>query len=93
MKLPVDYNEMHFTEIRKVREEYIKRQGGLCCYCNMSLYGPADKDILKKKITKRRFPSNFFKWPIHLHHNHDTGMTIGAVHNYCNAVSFEYDGV
>ncbi len=93
MKLPVNYNKLHFSERRKVREEYIKIQKGLCCYCNKPLDGDADWNVLNKKITKSIFPENFFKWPVHLHHNHNTGMTIGAVHNYCNAVSFEYDGV
>jgi hypothetical protein len=36
------------------------------------------------------FPKNFLKWPVHLHHSHDTGMTIGAVHSYCNAVLWQY---
>ena len=28
--------------------------------------------------------------PIHLHHDHDTDLTIGAVHAYCNAILWEY---
>ena len=38
------------------------------------------------------FPQNFLQYPIHLQHNHDTGMTEGAVHNYCNAVMWQYEG-
>ena len=30
--------------------------------------------------------------PIHLQHSHNTGVTEGAVHNYCNAVMWQYDG-
>lgn len=92
MKLPVNYNEMHYTERRVVREEYIKLQNGLCCYCHAPLDGPPAKEIKEKRVNKRLFPENFFKWPVHLHHSHDTGLTIGAVHCHCNAVAWEYDG-
>lgn len=34
---------------------------------------------------------NFLQHPIHLQHNHTTGMTEGAVHNYCNAVMWQYE--
>ncbi len=92
MKLPVNYNEIHFTERRVVREEYIKRQEGKCCHCQALLSGKADNDVLSLSVNRRLFPKGFFKWPVHLHHNHDTGMTIGAVHNYCNAVLWQYHG-
>jgi len=29
---------------------------------------------------------------MHLHHNHETDMTEGAVHAYCNAVLWQYEG-
>ena len=92
MCLPINYNNLHYTDRRKVREEYVRRQNGLCYYCKSPLTGPASGDVLKKHITKRIFPENFFTWPVHLHHHHGTGMTIGAVHNYCNAVLWEHDG-
>jgi len=43
-------------------------------------------------IKKSLFPRGFFGYPIHLHHSHDTGMTIGAVHAHCNAVLWQYEG-
>lgn len=87
MILPVNYNEIHYTERRAVREEYIKLQDGKCYLCGESL----EKEPKKaKRITKHLYPPNFFKYPVHLHHHHDTGMTIGAVHCYCNAVLWEY---
>lgn len=92
MELPVNYNDLHWTSRRNVREEYIKRQNGLCCYCNNPLDGDPKKEIHDLPINEHLFPDNFFKWPIHLHHNHETGMTIGAIHCYCNAVSWQYDG-
>lgn len=32
------------------------------------------------------------RYPVHLQHNHDTGMTEGAVHARCNAVMWQYLG-
>ncbi len=28
--------------------------------------------------------SKMQRWPTHLHHDHDTGLTIGAAHGACN---------
>ena len=92
MNLPVNYNELSVRERRTVREEYVRLQNGLCVYCGELLSGSPRKDIAKKEITEELFPPSMFKYPVHLHHNHETGMTIGAVHCYCNAVAWEYDG-
>ena len=92
MKLPVNYNELHYTERSKVREEYAKLQAGLCHYCGAPLNGPPKDKVALKKVTKSLFPKGFFKWPVHLHHDHVTGMTQGAVHSHCNAVLWEYEG-
>lgn len=91
MKLPVNYNLLHFTERKKVRESYVKIQNGLCHYCGNPLNGKASEDVMAKRIKTDLFPDSFFKWPVHLHHSHVTGMTIGAVHCYCNAVLWQYE--
>ena len=90
MKLPVNYKKTHYTKRKAVREEYIKQQYNLCYYCKSSLSNKPPASILNKPVNKRLFPENFFKWPVHLHHSHNTGMTIGAVHSYCNAVLWQY---
>ena len=92
MKLPVNYTNLHWTERKVVREQYIKEQKGLCLYCNCSLNKEVPKNIMDKKINWDFFPDNFLKYPIHLQHNHNTGMTEGAVHSYCNAVMWQYEG-
>lgn len=89
MILPVNYNELHHTERRAVREEYIKLQNGNCYLCGESLEKEPQKT---KRITKHLYPPNFFNNPVHLHHCHSSGMTIGAVHCYCNAVLWEHYG-
>ena len=92
IKLPADYIKLEWHERRAIREQYIKKQKGLCIYCNGELNKEAPKKILNKKINWSLFPDNFLKYPIHLHHNHNTNMTEGAVHNYCNAVMWQYEG-
>lgn len=92
MNLPVNYNELHYKKRRLVREEYIKRQDGLCYHCYRPLTGKANIEVLTMNINEELFPPNFFKYPVHLHHDHNTGMTIGAVHAYCNAVLWQYYG-
>jgi hypothetical protein len=92
MDLPVNYHETHYTLRRTVRKEYIRLQEGKCCHCGKSLTGfPSDK-VMKKSVNKKLFPKGFFDYPVHLHHNHNTGMTIGAVHCLCNAVLWQYHG-
>jgi len=92
MKLPVLYDEIPPKERWKVREEYIKVQDGLCQHCKNPLVGLASTEVMSKKINLNLFPEAFLDHPIHLHHCHKTGLTIGAVHARCNAVLFQYYG-
>ena len=92
MDLPVNYEKLTWQERRSVREEYIRRQKGKCHHCGAPLNGPATQEMRSRWVRKSAFPPNFFKYPVHLHHSHDTGMTIGAVHNQCNAVLWQYHG-
>lgn len=92
MNLPVNYNELSPQQRRDVRNQYVEEQNGLCKHCFAPLDGDPPPAILRKWVNKRLFPPNFFKYPVHLHHNHDTGMTIGAVHCYCNAVLWQHYG-
>ncbi len=93
MDLPINYSKAHWAVRKQAREQYIHEQEGDCYHCKSSLNLAPPKEITDKPIDKSLFPKQFFKWPIHLHHCHDTGMTIGAVHNYCNAVLWQHHGV
>lgn len=92
MDLPCDYNKLDWRERRDVRNCYIEIQGGKCAHCGEDLSGLARIDVAMKKINTRLFPKTFWQYPTHLHHDHKTGMTIGAVHNQCNAVLWQYHG-
>lgn len=89
--LPCIYSALNTRLKRYVREQYIKKQNNKCYYCGCSLDNPPPKEILEKKVTTSLFPKEFFNYPVHLHHNHETDMTIGVVHAYCNAVLWEYE--
>lgn len=92
MELPVKYHKISGYQRRKVREQYVRIQEGKCYHCGAPLEGPPTEDITSRWIYKKLFPPNFFDYPVHLHHNHDTDLTIGAVHCECNAVLWQYYG-
>jgi len=89
-ELPVDYTKLTSYKRRQVSEQYVEEQNGNCMFCKESLSENPPKEITNKSINLRLFPPGFLKNPIHLQHNHDTGMTEGAVHAYCNAVLWQY---
>jgi hypothetical protein len=90
--LPVNYNELQRNEKRAVRLQYIKEQSNLCAHCEMALHEMPDYEVEMSDIDWSLFPRNFQEHPIHLHHDHKTGMTIGAVHMKCNAWLWQYKG-
>jgi hypothetical protein len=92
MKLPINYNDANQVTRKKAREQYVEDQGKNCYHCRCSLEKKAPKKITDKKINWHLFPPFFLRYPIHLHHDHKTEMTIGAVHAYCNAVLWQYYG-
>ena len=92
MKLPQDYTKLTSKQRRLVREEYVKQQNDNCMYCGNSLDYDPPEWISVRAIDWSLFPPNFLKYSIHLQHNHETGMTEGAVHAYCNAVMWQYNG-
>jgi hypothetical protein len=90
--LPINYTKLSPEQRREVRLQYIEKQNGVCMYCKGSLSRQPPKEIINKSINWKLFPENFLKYPIHLQHDHNTDMTEGAVHSYCNAVMWQYDG-
>lgn len=87
--IPSRYSEISQSQRRRVREKYIELQGGKCYYCKKPL-DQTPKD--NRNICWSKFPEGFLNHPIHLHHNHRTDLTLGAVHAYCNAVLWQYHG-
>lgn len=90
--LPADYRALSPQQRRQVREAYVAQQDGKCDYCGEPLTGDVRADLARRSINRRLFPKGFFDHPVHLHHSHDTGLTIGAVHAVCNAILWQYEG-
>jgi len=92
LKLPIHYEHLTPSMKRQVRNAYVEQQGGDCYYCKSSLTSPPPAEVTDLYVDRSYFPKSFFKYPVHLHHSHETGLTIGTVHNYCNAVLWQYHG-
>jgi len=90
MDLPINYKEAHWTVRKQAREQYILEQNGLCAHCGTKLTENPSKEVQALSIDKKLFPAGMFDYPIHLHHDHNTNMTIGAIHAKCNAVLWQY---
>jgi hypothetical protein len=84
MNLPVVYSALNPSERIKQRNK--------CFYCSGDLSKPAPKLVTDRKVDWSLFPKDFLKYPLHLQHDHETGLTEGVVHNYCNAVMWQYEG-
>ena len=89
---PLNYNMLTPTKRATVREQYIAEQDGKCFYCVNGLDEESSKVVRDFDVDPSLFPPGFLNHPIHLQHNHETGMTEGAVHAYCNAVLCQYHG-
>ncbi len=92
LTLPINYDSAGNIKRKKAREQYVKEQKGKCWYCSNQLDGDPTKPVMTSSINHSLFPKGFFNNPVHLHHNHKTGMTIGAVHARCNAYLWQYHG-
>jgi len=88
MNLPVLYHCLSRAQRREVRERYVSLQRDLCWYCKKPLETEPEKT---KVINLNLFPKGFMNYPVHLQHDHISGLTEGAVHAYCNAVLWQYE--
>lgn len=91
IKLPVHHGTLSIPMKRQVREQYVENQKGKCWYCRGSLGSEPPVRFTTLYIDEALFPRGFFDHPVHLHHDHDTGFTLGAVHAWCNAILWQYD--
>lgn len=90
--LPTHYPSLSREEVAIVRARYAKAQNHLCYACDEPLTGPASELAREHRINWALFPVGFEDYPVHLHHDHHTGMTLGAVHALCNAVLWQFFG-
>jgi hypothetical protein len=91
-KLPANYEELSRAERREVRNAYVEKQNGLCYWCECPLDLKPPPEITNIELNMSLFPPNMLDYPVHLQHCHETGMTEGAVHAYCNCVMWQHHG-
>ncbi len=94
-RIPAPYSKLGASRRRAVRERYVEIQEGKCFYCHEPLSEPPPLKVLLLKINWNAFPGReegFLRHPVHLHHDHKTDLTLGAVHAYCNAVLWQHHG-
>lgn len=92
VKIPAIYHNLSPYERKVARFKYWKLQKGKCYCCGGDLKAPAPLWIRDRPYKWILFPEGFLKHPHHLHHDHNTGLTIGVVHAYCNAYLWQYKG-
>jgi hypothetical protein len=92
MDLPIEYDRATPSLRRLAREQYATIQRGRCWYCGNPLGGEPTWRVQNLKINLALFPPGFLDHPLHLHHDHESGLTIGTVHARCNAVLWQYEG-
>jgi hypothetical protein len=90
IKLPVFYSTLNRIKKREVRAEYVRLQWGMCPVCRGSLDEPSQ--LLEVEVDLSLFPKGFFDYPLHLHHDHKTGLTMSVLHAHCNAIEWQYRG-
>ena len=90
LQLPIKYSTASPALRRSARNQYISEQKGLCAHCNTPLSVIPQHIIDEFPINSSLFPNGMFDYAIHLHHCHDTDLTIGAVHCQCNAILWQY---
>jgi hypothetical protein len=88
--LPAMYKELTQYQRQAVRKQYVKLQHYECFFCGGSLYQDAPEALKELPIDWELFPENFLQYPVHLQHDHSTGLTEGAVHSFCNAFMWNY---
>jgi len=89
---PINYDEASPAKRKAIREQYVEEQNGKCMWCHERFEDKPPEAIRAAKIDWGLFPPFFLKHPIHLQHDHDTGMTEGAVHALCNAYMWQFEG-
>lgn len=92
MRLPINYERATPAERKQARGLYETLQNGDCWFCHNPLDALPPKKLTELPINWNRFPEHFQVHPVHLQHDHETGMTEGAVHAFCNAFLWDYLG-
>ena len=92
---PQRYRDLNTNQRRKLLDEYVEHFRGRCLYCHLKLDGKPSRIVRDSadEIEWDNLPGGkegFLKNPVHLHHDHETGLTLAPIHALCNAHSWEF---
>ena len=92
---PQRYHDLNTNQRHKLRDEYVEHVRGRCLYCSLKLDGKPSRIVRDSadEIEWDDLPGGkegFLKNPVHLHHDHETGLTLAAIHALCNAHSWHF---
>lgn len=92
---PQRYRDLNANQHRKLRDEYVEYFRGRCLYCDGQLDDEPHEFVRQSadEIEWDNLPGSkegFLKNPVHLHHDHETGLTLGPIHALCNAHSWHF---
>jgi hypothetical protein len=92
---PQRYSDLNTSQRRKLRENYVVHFQGRCIYCDEPL-NDKPHEFVRAKATSIWWPNlpggrkGFLSNSVHLHHDHETDLTLGPVHALCNAHSYHF---
>lgn len=90
LQLPTKYSSLSGQRRAAVKEAYICLQRERCWLCGDSLYALPTFIVDNPNVVQLCYNQLAEQFPLQLHHDHDTDMTLGVTHAECNAISSIY---
>ena len=86
LELPTKYSSLSGERLSAVKEAYICLQRERCWLCGNNLYELSKYLVDNPKLMPLCGNELAERYPLHLHHDHDTGLTLGVTHAECNII-------
>lgn len=87
LELPTKYSSLSGERLAVVKEAYICLQRERCWLCGGNLYELPNHVVDNPNLIGLCSSQLAEQHPLHLHHNHDTGLTLGVAHAECNIIN------
>lgn len=87
LELPTKYSSLSGERLSAVKDAYICLQRERCWLCGDNLYELPKYIVDNPNYMGLCYNQLAEQTPLHLHHNHDTGLTLGVAHAECNIIS------
>jgi len=87
LELPIKYSSLSGERLSAVKEAYTCLQRERCWLCGNNLWDLPKYIVENPKLMGLCGNQLAEHSPLHLHHDHDTGLTLGVTHAECNIIS------